>query len=680
MKDPISEEFDAQLANEEAKKLKGQIASMAARYDLDSPRLFGFVMDLDYAKVKVSTCDPWKRNCGGAPRGGLIILRLDPNAIGQEERAQCDRLIIARIADRAPTPVDAQTQQTLFEVHRLQAPLDPITKRRLQYSAMEAKILGTYYDSENAIEFGGDVQTFFSGFCYLAYMPTAEDLGLLINAFVNPERAIRIGRLRYTETPAPYPSPEIPILIDPLDLIGRVQSAQRSALFGKTRFGKSNTTKVIAQAIFASDLPVSQLFIDPSGEYTYVNAQDGGTSLFALNRDKSFRYALKQAELSKEEKDLGLEAPAALAINFYKYPAIGHQLLRALWPTRHGKPPGYMEPILAWEPPNQEPNRAENYSDFNHYWRTMGMYFAFLYKAGFTPPADLPLVPVDFPGAVKNELVDLNGIIPDRTGGGEPTIANHQPIRVLPELWRMIYNLWIEERSQKKAKKDQLFPNRTEGGPYFDDVEQRFLECLGKPGLTAHNFITPFAPYHRADGSSVFQEIVNKLLGGTSVFVDVSQTNEVVVQNITRELCRELVQTQKKLFAEDLTKQHLVQAYFEEAHKLFVVEEKDPNSVYVTLAREGGKFNIAMTYATQNPSGISTDLTTQTDNFFICHLDDDREIKELTHKYMFRDVVHDVERIQTRGFVKMVTRSHRFALSVQIDRFSAGWVNQLLGN
>src|SRR5258708_2355433 len=137
MKDPIREEFDAQLASEEAKKPKGQIAALATRYNLESPQLFGFVMDLDYATVKVSTCDPWKRNCGGAPRGGLIILKLDPKAIGQGDQAHSDRIIIARIADRAPTPVDAQTQQTLFEIHRMQAPLDPVTKKRLQYSAME---------------------------------------------------------------------------------------------------------------------------------------------------------------------------------------------------------------------------------------------------------------------------------------------------------------------------------------------------------------------------------------------------------------------------------------------------------------------------------------------------------------------------------------------------------------
>jgi hypothetical protein len=74
---------------------------------------------------------------------------------------------------------------------------------------------------------------------------------------------------------------------------------------------------------------------------------------------------------------------------------------------------------------------------------------------------------------------------------------------------------------------------------------------------------------------------------------------------------------------------------------------------------------------------ISPDLIKNTDNFLIAHLDDDREIREVERKYVFRDIAQDLERTQSKGFVRMFSRSHRFALPVQIHRFGLAWVERL---
>jgi Helicase HerA, central domain len=102
-------------------------------------------------------------------------------------------------------------------------------------------------------------------------------------------------------------------MFDPLDFIGR-GSANRTALFGKTRMGKSNAIKIIAQTIFDTPAEVAQLIFDPSGEYTYFNDQDG-TSLFILNRQRSTRYSLAPRS-SVAEQTLGLALPLPLKINF----------------------------------------------------------------------------------------------------------------------------------------------------------------------------------------------------------------------------------------------------------------------------------------------------------------------------------------------------------------------------
>jgi hypothetical protein len=394
-------------------------------------------------------------------------------------------------------------------------------------------------------------------------MPTSADLEQLINAFVDPKYAVEIGTLRYTETLSPRKTTPIPIKINPQDLVGELQSAQRTANFGKTRFGKSNTTKIFAQALFASDLPVAQLFIDPSGEYTYINPQDK-TSLFSLNHKKSVRYTLRQRTQSPDEKKAGLLPPAPLAINFYEHPDVGHQLIVTLWQTINPRSPGYMMPVLDWDPipPREAPRKEADPSGYKHYWRTMGMYYALLAKADFTPPAGL-MVPVDFQRSAKQRLANLPGV---RTRGNE--MDTEQPISVLPELWKRVYQLWTSNDGPV------LFPNSTRTGePYFNDIENSFLQCLGKPGLTAHNYIRPFNDYHNAKGTSIFSEIVGHLVTGTSVFIDVAQANEIVVQNLTTQICRELFHEQNRLFAEEPEQQRIVLVHFEEAHKLFRADE-----------------------------------------------------------------------------------------------------------
>jgi DNA helicase HerA-like ATPase len=156
------------------------------------------------------------------------------------------------------------------------------------------------------------------------------------------------------------------------------------------------------------------------------------------------------------------------------------------------------------------------------------------------------------------------------------------------------------------------------------------------------------------------------------VFVDLSQGNEVVRRNMVDRVCRDIFSMQNRDFnSEEGLGNRFVMVHFEEAHRLFRADDKDLNSVYNLLAKEGAKLNIAMVYSTQSMTTISPDLLKNTDNFLIAHLDDDRETREVARKYAFRDVAEDVQRIQSKGFVRMLTRSHRFALPVQIHKFKA---------
>ncbi|MGD0793182.1 MAG: hypothetical protein ABR920_15555 [Terriglobales bacterium] len=663
----IQAELERQAAIDKA-KVKGPVAQVASEYVFsNSDRLLGLVLKLDFAESHFATCDPWKRRCGGVPRGSFVLFKVDPSAVGVEGIEFCSRLILARVKDSAPTPVDANVQQTLFQMHKLQASPDPITQKDFQWGALSASIVGTYFDEELEdgtfrIGFGNDVDTFLSPFSYAVYMPTEEHLAALINSFVRTSKPVEIGRLRYTETPSPEKSKIVPILIDPKDLVGEPNAAQRLANFGKTRYGKSNSSKIISTAVFESGLNVAQVFFDPSGEYTYINDQDG-TSLFALNHKRAVRYSLSPKE-REDERKLGLELPRALKLNFYEFPSVGHGLIQALWGTENDTTPGYLRPILDWFPvdPHEAPKRSD-ISEFNHYWRTMGMWYALLRKAGFEAPQGTS-APITFQKHTKADLKNVAGVALEKEEFSEAG----QPISVLPAIYKRVSEL----HRGHPEEKDWFAPSK-DGSSYFNDTELKLLEVLeNKNSWTGHNYIRPFNKYHSPLGSSVFKEISDHIRNGRSVFIDLSQGNEAVRRNMVDRICRDVFNTQNRDFNSDSgVGDRFVMLHFEEAHRLFRADDKDLNSIYNLLAKEGAKLNIAMVYSTQSMTTISPDLLKNTDNFLIAHLDDDRETREVARKYAFRDVAEDVQRIQSKGFVRMLTRSHRFALPVQIHKFKA---------
>jgi len=395
-RNPIDQELE-RIATQESEDRLGPVAEIARKYDaVSSKRLLGFLLSLDYDELSIVTCDPWKRACGGVPRNSFVVIKLSPASVDKEDRPFCDRIILARVTDSVPTPVERDIQGTVFQLHKVQAIPDPVTNKELQWSALKATVVGTYYDDagdgigEPVAAFGNDVDTFFAPHAYTVFVPSEEDLAILINSFVDESAPLEIGQLRYTETPGiAGGGASVPVGVNPRDFVGK-DYGHRTALFGKTRMGKSNAVKVIADTILSSDLKVGQIIFDPSGEYTYYNAQDK-TSLYSMHASKCVRYSLAPREIAAEQKR-GFDRPRNLRINFFEAIPVGHSLIQQLWDTENYSRPNYVQPILNWSPPDLEDEpQPTDFSAYNHFWRTMSMWFALLKLAGFsTNPARLP--------------------------------------------------------------------------------------------------------------------------------------------------------------------------------------------------------------------------------------------------------------------------------------------------
>lgn len=648
----------------------------------DPENFVGNPFKIDFNKTSLLTCDYWKYQVGGIAHG-CFLLAFYTNDFGEEI---VNEAILLRALKPCSIPSDNSVISSRIEYFKEELKtggkdreIDQFTRFEFSCSGLECSILGTFYKNENGIiEFGADLENFYSPHLYRVYKPSKKYLQYIVNLRdddgpLKPDSNFQIGTVRYSSSRRKYSEKsslqkDEKVLMHTKDILGK-----RTALFGMTRTGKSNTVKKLIEATeelsiksalqntskspdFQQDinpflktevpkLKVGQIIFDINGEYANKNLQDG-TAIFEKYEDKVTRYSVLEKE--------GFEV---MKINFYKELTAGLELIKGYF-KQYGKQSDYVEDFLGinLEKPNEP-------GELVRFYRKVAAYKCCLQLAGFPIWGENSL---KFQGKAQgiNDKIISSGSITPING-----ISYGNAIIWFSQVWKN-YRTWDYLKNYEQKKGHEWADND------FKAI-LRFLTQYRRPeekgAINSFIKLKPLVKYHSPKPTILFQDqITTELRDGKIVIVDLSQGDPEIQRLYSEKICRTIFGSSMKNFI-SAKPNNFIQFYFEEAHNLFPKkDDKDLSQIYNRIAKEGAKLHLGMTYATQEVSSISSNILKNTQNWFIAHLNNEDEIKELKKFYDFSDFSDSLIRFSSKndkGFVRMKTYSNPFVVPVQIELF-----------
>ena len=256
----------------------------------------GEVYSISYETALVQIHDFNRREVGGIPSlSFLIATRVNPEE-SNDYKTEDASIILLRVMDAASLPNASEAERVRVEsaqrasgedIHWDSPELmDASTHQLLSYAGVKCKVVGTFFLAQNpdseapdslVLKFGSDLSNYYPNRGLKVYKPNEEALGCIVN-YRDAERkdiqvneSVVVGNIRYASTNREYQGiSNVEVQLLPADLLG-----QKTALFGMTRTGKSNTTKIILQSVFN----LRWLF---RNQYAGKNAFNGFTRLLAF--------------------------------------------------------------------------------------------------------------------------------------------------------------------------------------------------------------------------------------------------------------------------------------------------------------------------------------------------------------------------------------------------------------
>lgn len=622
---------------------------------IQEDNFIGWVYSINYEKALIVTNDEWKQKVKGIPHNSfLVATSFNPKKFADTDESD-QQVILFRVNGSCKLPQDEDMIRTKIDGFQKQKAIfkegedeeyDVFTKNKMQFSGLECRVLGTFYIKNEDLVLGSDIETFYTSLKLNVYMPTGKALEQIVN-YVDPIRKrssksefkalgihgdvdpFKIGTVRYTSTDRLHRTNEtnlVPFTIQPSDFLAR-----RTAVLGMTRTGKSNmikqTISVVKGISQKCNLPIGQLIYDINGEYANANEQDKG-AIADIYKYDCIRYRMINSNGFKP-----------LLNNFYEQLEDGHQVICDVIKENSSSSAADVVQFV-----NITFDMPEEINEKKKWARKVALYKVLLHKANFQS-RNGQKVYFEANEKVRNIInpsVDpKNGLSLDDAYEWFKSLREHKDEDVIKK--------WITDECKCMLN---LLCQLNDSGAF----------------ITGYKLLSPANKYHSANRTEdVSKEIYDYLANGKIVIIDLSVGNATLREKTSKKIASYIFNKSMDMFTNGETPPNIV-VYIEEAHNL-IGKKMELTDTWPRLAKEGAKYRIALVYATQEVSSVHTNILANTENWFVTHLNSEKEIGELAKFYDFSDFSQSLLRSQDVGFARVKTLSSPFVIPIQIDRF-----------
>jgi len=691
----------------------GLIANIAAKHgnaarapfaDLTSENAIGQVLLLDYDTATLAVHDYHRERAGGLARGMFLISGPPPSS--EEPTFVLMRVAGAkRLANQATTD-DARLTAARESIGRelWSEELATWVADEIALGGVEALILGSMtWRTDGTLRFAEDIANYYSARGAYVWKP----IGSLLENIVNLDHrgnsldlsglglsADRGVRVRVAETRFAASDRQrdggvhVPVRINPTDLLKR-----RTAFFGMSRSGKSNAMKITAQAVYLlrkehPEFRVGQLIFDPNGEYAQDNPQDGR----GLHRI----HELVGRPRGDEVETYGTYAPPTdpdrkvTKINFFGNPippnrrtdlafvenaleqlVVGRELIGERMSAETTRfTTNFRDADLSI------PANLNDHSVATRYHRAVVVHQAALAASGF----DSPMRP-NLTGLFGRKL--LAALRSDHNEKSANASKYRRAADVLTEprpSWdglRVAFEAldrFINDKNSRYNSFEEEYTRNSNSGEEWADSRLKAVLSIFRTPNGVLTFQALRNQHSNATASDYADDIVVDLKQGKLVIFDQSIGDPKLNRRAARRIMWKVFREQQRMFTsgEDHApwERHAL-VYVEEAHNLLPRGgSKDVlSSVWARAAKEGGKMNLGMVLATQAPSSVLPEILSETDNWFISHLNSDNEARVVERYFDFAHFIPQIRRVSEPGFIRLRTLSSGYTVPVQLDRF-----------
>lgn len=623
---------------------------------LNDATMVGYSINLNYSSMTILTNDHYKRECSGIPHNSfLIATAIDLNNLSRTNEVD-EEIILLRVTSEYELPnSDVWLEAKIDKFKNIQSDTrlsyDEYSQNEMQYSGLECRVLGTFFkDDKGNLIFGSDIENFYGTQILKIYKPSHLSLERIINYKSNQgigdDLAIggkEIGEIRFTSSNRMHSrEPRSKVYIDPMDFVAR-----RTSMFGMTRTGKSNTVKTLIKAISETakekDMKIGQIIYDINGEYANVNVDDKGS--IAQDIGDVHTFTLNTKVNTNENLEI-------LQFDFFENLVLGHEIIVGLLQNSGTNMSTDFQAFVnidmsVYLPENIDPN---DWSMKNRAKWITTTYKYILYKA----------LGVRNLGNIKNPF--------------GKSILKQEPISMEDLDEYISYDQFGEILEKIHEGRDKL---KTSSSLLYKDDLATLVNIAVKRNSSGKSYLgyghiqkLGARAYHSQGKINYIDKISGLIKEGKVVILDLSIGSEDMRNIISDKIARRIFNNNMLMYTEGKEPDYVI-FYIEEAHNL-IGKDMDLKDTWPRIAKEGAKYKLGLVYSTQEPSSINKNILSNTENWFVTHLNNEDELRTLCKFYDFEDFKVSLLRSKDVGFARVKTLSHNFVLPVQIKLYESG--------